>query len=231
MRTLRIIIVGVAAIGLTTGSIANAAPTGIQWTPDALRILVSKDVGVERWAITWDLADLSTTGNVFFTDGSAPGFIWCEKTGHDFVPSAGELNLTYRCFGAAPAFGGFHFADWAVIDDNVVLPTSFFIPQAETCDFTGALNGQSSTSASSLWQCSGNAGRFDFQVFADGTALSSATGAFAYDVVGQACTFARLDDGSFLDVEYSPSTDHLTLYEIPAAADQAIVSECDRQLF
>jgi hypothetical protein len=219
------------AVVLTAAAIAEAAPTGVQWTPDGLRNLVNKDVGAERWAITWNLADVSTTGNVFFTDDRSPAFVWCEKTGHDYVPSAAELDLEFRCFGADAAFGGFHFSDWTLIDDHVVLPASFFIPAAETCDFTGAINGPSAAFASSSWQCNGNAGRFDFQVFANGTAVSSATGAFAYDVIGEACTIARLDDGSFLDVEYSPSTDHLTVYEFPTGVDQVIVSECDRQGF
>src|SRR5437762_2371030 len=123
-----------AAAIFTAATIADAAPTGVQWTPDGLRILVNKDVGDERWAITWNLSDVSTTGNVFFRDDRAPAFVWCQNTDHDFVASIGELNLQFRCFGADPSFGGFHFADWTVISDSVVLPTSFFIPPAETCD-------------------------------------------------------------------------------------------------
>ena len=65
-------------------------------------------------------------------------------------------------------------------------------------------------------------------MFVNGTAISSATGAFDYDVIASACTIARVE-GGFLDVEYSPSRDHLTLYEIPSAVDQVTVSECDRQ--
>ncbi len=217
----------VAAVSAATA--VHAAPTGVQWTPDALQILVNKDVGSERWAITWNLADVSATGNVFFLDDRSPAFIWCEKTGHDFMSSIGELDLQYSCSGSDRAIGGFHFADWTLINDNVVLPASFFIPEAEACDLTDAVNGPNAAHASSFWQCSGNAGRFDFQVFSNGTALSSATGSFAYDVIGNACAFAQLDDGSFLDVEYSPSRDHLTLYEIPSVVDQVTVSECDRQ--
>jgi hypothetical protein len=47
--------------------------------------------------------------------------------------------------------------------------------------------------------------------------------------VEQACTFGRLEDGSFLDVEYSPSRDHLTVYEIPAEVNSLILSECERE--
>lgn len=222
-------IVAALAMMLFGTSVVNAAPTGVQWTLDGLRILVNKDVGAERWAITWNLSDVSTTGNVFFQDDRSPSFIGCEKIGHDFVSSIGELDLQYRCFGSDAAFGGFHFADWNLISDSVFLPASFFIPQAETCDLSAAVNGPNAAFASSFWQCSGNGGRFDFQVFTNGTAVSSATGTFDYDVIGQACSITRLDDGSFLDVEYSPSRDHLTLYEIPSAVDQVTLSECDRQ--
>ncbi len=222
-------IVAALAMVLSGATVGNAAPTGIQWTPDGLRILVNKDVGPERWAITWNLSDVSTTGNVFFRDDRSPSFIWCEKIGHDFVSSTGELDLQYRCFGSDSAFGGFHFADWNLVSDSVFLPASFFIPQAETCDLRAAVNGPNAAIASSFWQCGGNGGRFDFQVFTNGTAVSSATGTFDYDVIGEACSIARLGDGSFLDVEYSPSRDHLTLYEIPPAVDQVTVSECDRQ--
>jgi len=227
MSTRTSIIAAVTTV-LCTGAAAGAAPTGVQWTPDALRILVNKDVGDERWAITWNLSDVSTTGNVFFRDDRVPAFVWCQNTDHDLVASIGELNLQFRCFGADPSFGGFHFADWTVISDSVVLPTSFFIPPAETCDLTAAVNGPRAAEASSFWQCDGNGGRFDFQVFVNGTAISSATGAFDYDVIASACTIARVE-GGFLDVEYSPSRDHLTLYEIPSAVDQVTVSECDRQ--
>ncbi len=225
----RVRVIAAIALIVSGATIVHAAPTGVQWTPDGLRILVNKDVGAERWAITWNLSDVSATGNVFFLDDRSPSFIWCELIGHDFVSSIGELDLQYRCFGSDRAFGGFHFADWTLISDSVVLPASFFIPEAETCDLSDAVNGPNAALASSFWQCSGNGGRFDFQVFTNRTAVSSATGTFDYDVIGEACTIARLDDGSFLDVEYSPSRDHLTLYEIPSAVDQVTVSECDRQ--
>ncbi len=94
---------------------------------------------------------------------------------------------------------------------------------------TGALNGPNATSASSLWHCGGNAGEVDFQWFSNGRAFSSSTGAFDYDVVAEACQIAQLDDRTFIDVEYSPSRDELTVYEFPAAVDHVIVRECERR--
>jgi len=108
------------------------------------------------------------------------------------------------------------------------LPASFFIPEAETCDLSDAVNGPNAQDASSFWECNGSGGSFQFQVFGNGTGVSTATGPFEFDVIDQACTFGRLADGSFLDVEYSPSRDRLTVYEIPPSVDQFTLSECTR---
>jgi hypothetical protein len=178
-----------------------------------------------------NLADFSATGNVFFTDDRAPGFLWCEKTGESFDAGAGELDLRYRCFGADPGLGGFASADWSPISDDVTIPLSFFIPDTETCDLTGALNGASSSSSGDYWNCGGSAGNFQFQIFANGTAFSDPFGGFTYDAVGEACRIARLDNGVYFDLEYSPSRDHLTIYETTAEVDQLIVSECERLSF
>ena len=224
----RFLVVTAIALTLTVPRPSAAAPTGVQWTPDSNRLLVSKDVGNERWAITLNLSDFSASGNIYFTSGEAPGFVWCSKTGEDFDANVGELDLQYSCFGASSGFGGFTEGDWSLISDSVFLPLSFFIPPAETCDLSGALNGPSLASAGSVWNCGGSEGTFDFQVFANGTALSSATGAFDYDAASEGCRIAQLDDGSFLDLEYSPSLDHLTLYETTTDVKTLIVSECQR---
>ena len=228
VRVLTVIALAVALGGAPT---AHAAVSGVQWTPDSARILVNKDVGVERWAITLNLSDFSATGNVFFSDGQAPAFIWCQKTGQNFESDIGELTLQYRCFGSDRAIGGFASSDWSLISDQVFLPLSFFIPEAETCDLSGALNGSNAVNAGSYWDCGGSDGSFQFQIFANGTAVSTATGPFAFDAAAEGCRIARLEDGSYLDVEYSPSRDHLTIYETTTSVDRLIVSECARADF
>lgn len=225
---LRLVIAAAAAVALAVPRGAAAAPTGVQWTLDGKQLLVNKDVGAERWAITLNLADFSATGNVFFTDGRSPAFVWCEKTTDSFDSSYGELYLTYRCSGADAGFGGFAMSDWTLISDNVSLPLSFFIPPPETCDLAGALNGWAPSSADSYWECNGSAGSFNFSAFGNGTAYNSATSAFNYNAVDEGCRIARLDDGSDLDLEYSPSRDHLTIYETTTDGATLIVSECRR---
>ena len=69
---------------------ARAEGRGIQFTPDGKRVLVNKDVGTERWAITKN-ENGSVTGNVFRSDGGPPAFIFC-------APLA--TANTYECFGA-----------------------------------------------------------------------------------------------------------------------------------
>lgn len=115
-----------AAAGAAPASEAapsGAAPAGVQRTPDAARrSLVSKDVGLERWAITRHPEDGTVTGNVFRSDGGEPAFLWCEEIGRN------GSDVSYECSGAdrcdtptcAPS-------DWSVIAE-VTLPDAFFLP-------------------------------------------------------------------------------------------------------
>src|SRR5690606_22355620 len=56
------------------------AQSGVQWTRERDATLVSKDVGPERWAITYRLSDGRVTGNVFRTDGGPTSFLDCTQT-------------------------------------------------------------------------------------------------------------------------------------------------------
>ena len=89
----RFLIVAAAALTLTVPRLSAAASTGVQWTPDGLRLLVSKDVGNERWAITLN-ENGSATGNVFRSDGGDPAFVWCQETGRN------GSDVSYSCSGA-----------------------------------------------------------------------------------------------------------------------------------
>jgi len=70
-------------VAIAAASAASAQPSaGTRTTPDGERILISKDVGGERWAIAVSLVDGTVTGNVF-RPGAEPKFVWCERTGDD----------------------------------------------------------------------------------------------------------------------------------------------------
>ncbi len=59
-----------------TGTAAEGGrESGIQITPDQSQVLVSKDVGGQRWAITRHADDHTVTGNVFSGTGSPPQFV------------------------------------------------------------------------------------------------------------------------------------------------------------
>lgn len=107
---------------------ASAQPAaGTRTTPDGKQLLVSKDVGGERWAISMNLDDGTVTGNVFRA-GTEPSFIWCQRTGDDgtLEPQSGEIR--YSCRGAAPCESSpCEASSWTTIGD-VALPGAFFLP-------------------------------------------------------------------------------------------------------
>ncbi|MBY0275937.1 hypothetical protein K2Z84_11375 [Candidatus Binatia bacterium] len=117
---------------------------GATLTVDRLNFLVTKDVGSERWSISYGYqpeisADglvvnrfLSVTGNVYQADGSAPSFVYCtqrpDSTGTLDDPSS-EFRFSCRgtnqCTGTARECAA---AQWRPISDDVVIQASFFLP-------------------------------------------------------------------------------------------------------
>ncbi len=94
-----------AALGGTSFgcSIGDPCPSsgrqsGIQRRPDGKGVLVSKDVAGSRYAITSNEDDGSLTGNVFFTDGRPPVFLFCESLGNsDYSCSSGDRCTDTIC--------------------------------------------------------------------------------------------------------------------------------------
>ncbi len=113
----------VLALAAPSAAGAQARASGLQITPDAKRVLVNKDVGDERWALSLNDDD-TVTGNVFRTDGSPPSFVWCEEV----VDDGSTTDVTLACYGAAPCPAAPCTTDeWDFIAD-VVLPATFFAP-------------------------------------------------------------------------------------------------------
>ena len=79
-----------AALAAGTTPVRAQPAAGTRTTPDGKQVLISKDVGSERWAISMNLDDGTVTGNVF-RPGAEPSFVWCERTGDD-----GALMLVRR---------------------------------------------------------------------------------------------------------------------------------------
>lgn len=118
-----------AAIVVASSAVLVAAGTAhaqsaVQFTKDGKRTLISKDIGNERWAISYDLEDLTVTGNVFFPGGGDPKFVWCERSK---TPSV-EPGVALDCHGADKCSAGpCPSGQWAPLA-HVTLPVEFFFP-------------------------------------------------------------------------------------------------------
>jgi hypothetical protein len=113
--------------------------SGIELTPDSARYLISKDVGSDRWAITYNLDDKTVTGNVFSTSGAAPQFVWCQTTSVTQAadPAAAQYNLSCQfatpC-SAAPCTP----AQWEMSAPvPVTVPGSFLLPPQTRATLAG----------------------------------------------------------------------------------------------
>ncbi len=104
------------------------AMSGMQMARDGHRVMISKDVGGERWSIMYDSDDHTVMGNVYFPSGGPPAFVWCMETGDDGDADHRHANMTFACFGADPcAVEPCSSDEWTFIDD-VTLPGGFFMP-------------------------------------------------------------------------------------------------------
>jgi cysteine-rich repeat protein len=103
---------------------AGDRQSGVQNDPGETTVLVSKDVGDERWAIGQRVVDLSVTGNVYPGNGGAPTFLRCDAVGGD--------GNALDCF-ASPACAGAQ-TDCASLWQSVgrvTVPANFFAVAAE----------------------------------------------------------------------------------------------------
>lgn len=120
---------------LICGALAGEAfaQSGLQLTPDGKRTLVNKQVGGEQWAIDRG-ADGRVTGNVFYPDGRAPQFVWCDVEEGAQIDENDELM--FACYGSDPCAGApCSPQNWSFIA-NVTLPASFFEPPTGEAGWT-----------------------------------------------------------------------------------------------
>ena len=127
MRLIPLILFVCATVALGVRPALAQGAAGTRTTPDGKQVLISKDVGSERWAISMNLDDGTVTGNVF-RPGAEPSFVWCERKGDDgsLDPVNGEIR--YSCRGASPCDASpCETSAWTTLGD-VSLPGSFFLP-------------------------------------------------------------------------------------------------------
>lgn len=102
------------------------AESGVQWTRDRDATLISKDVGAERWAITYRLSDGRLTGNVFRSDGGPSSFLDCPRTSTD------GTSATFTCYGASACGGApCPTSQYTLIASGVSLPLTFLFPPGD----------------------------------------------------------------------------------------------------
>lgn len=122
------LLLAAAAVVLAHGG--AAAQSGVQVTPDGKQNLISKDVGDQRWAITYDRASGIVTGNVFFPGGGAAAFVWCEPA----AEQPGGDDVALACSGADPCDAAPCTREqWSFIA-TVTLPAAFFEPPPAASD-------------------------------------------------------------------------------------------------
>ena len=123
-------VLAAAVVACAATSAHAQRQSGINLTPDSARYLISKDVGSDRWAITYNLDDRTVTGNVFSTAGSAPQFVWCTTTSVQQAANPADAQYNLRCQFAGPcAEAPCTASQWeqsAPVD--VTVPGSFLLP-------------------------------------------------------------------------------------------------------
>lgn len=136
---MRIIAIAIAAAvaAIVTGT-ASRAQAQIQLTPDSNRYLIQRNVGQERWAISYNLEDQTLTGNVFHTDGKPPSFIYCEFTDIQYAEDPNDNEYTLDCWGNDPCESTPCDPDWGdPIATDIPLPASFLLPPGTQATFGG----------------------------------------------------------------------------------------------
>ena len=194
LRTVILLTLILGSVVVAHAVVEHEPKSGVQKTFDRARSLISKDVGSERWAITFNPDDQTATGNIFHSDGGEPSFVWCHASANDGT----TLNLD--CYGAdkcpsAPCDS----SEWTFIG-NVPLPASFFLPPDSpplaSCPMRLVANGANAGSADSYWDCHviGLDHTFGFQVFENGDGFSSDIGPFFFGAT--ACGQGLVDSGA-----------------------------------
>jgi hypothetical protein len=123
----------IAAFAVGRADTASAQrESGIQLSPQSNRYFISKDVGNERWAITYNLDDKTVTGNVFPISGGAPTFLTCDITRVEQAPNPADAQYFLSCRASGPcAAAPCDPNQWGAASETGPIPGSFLLP-AET---------------------------------------------------------------------------------------------------
>ena len=138
--------IGLAAVVTLIAGFAIALPgtasaqrqSGIQLSPQSNRYFISKDVGNERWAITYNLDDKTVTGNVFPIDGGAPTFLTCDITRVEQAPDPANAQYFLSCRASGPcAEAPCDPNQWGTASETGPIPGSFLLPTKTKATLAG----------------------------------------------------------------------------------------------
>ena len=143
-------LLAVLLLGLPSAAHAQRE-SGVQLAPQSNRYFISKDVGQERWAITYNLDDKTVTGNVFPISGGAPTFLTCDITRIDQAPNPADSQYSLSCRAAGPCPSAPCANQWGAASDVGPIPGSFLLPTNTAVTYAGNVqpiyNASCSTSA------------------------------------------------------------------------------------
>jgi hypothetical protein len=143
-----------AALVLAHPGAANAQrESGIQLSPQSNRYFISKDVGQERWAITYNLDDKTVTGNVFPLDGGAPTFLSCDITNVQQADDPAAAQYFLECRSAGPCAAAPCSNQWGDPTSVGPIPGSFFLPTNTTATYAGNIQPIYNTSCATSAIC------------------------------------------------------------------------------
>jgi hypothetical protein len=130
--------------------------SGIQLSPESNRYFISKDVGTDRWAITYNLDDKTVTGNVFPSTGGAPTFLTCTITSVAQDPNPANAQYSLECRSAGPCASAPCSNQWSDPTPVGPIPGSFFLPTNTTATYAGNIQPIYSASCATSAICHAN---------------------------------------------------------------------------
>jgi len=159
---LKALIVGVLVALLHGVLPARAQPAaGTRTTPDGKQVLISKDVGNERWAITYNLDDKTVTGNVFPISGGAPTFLTCDITRVEQAPNPVDAQYYLSCRASGPcATAPCDPGAWSAASDVGPIPGSFLLPTNTASTYAGNVQPIYNVSCATSAVCHGGGAQY-----------------------------------------------------------------------
>ena len=135
--------------------------SGIQLSPKSNRYFISKDVGNERWAITYNLDDKTVTGNVFPIDGGAPTFLTCDITRVEQAPNPADAQYYLSCRASGPcAEAPCDPTAWSAAAETGPIPGSFLLPTGTRATNAGNVQPIYNQSCATSAVCHGNGAQY-----------------------------------------------------------------------